>query len=115
MKNQINRSFSKSNKYHSKVSNYNGRNYQSALECSYAIQLDWLKKAGEVKEWIPQFKIDISVNGCHICNYFIDFKVIYSDGHEEYHEVKGFETDIWKMKWDLSKAIYPDWTFVLIK
>jgi hypothetical protein len=113
-KNQINRIFSRS-KYNSKVSNYNGRNYDSALECSYAQQLDWLIKAKEVKSWEPQHKIEIYVNGIHICNYFIDFKVIFEDGHEEYHEVKGFETDVWKMKWKLSKAVYPDYTFVLIK
>lgn len=103
------------NKYNSKVSHYNGRNYDSALECSYAQELDWRIKAKEIKEWIPQFKISLDINGCHIANYFIDFKVILKDGTEEYHEVKGFETEIWKMKWKLSKAIYSDWKFVLIK
>jgi hypothetical protein len=118
MKNQVNRHFAKTfkdTKYHSKTQSYNGRNYQSILECNYAMQLDWRVKAKEVKEWIPQFKLDLRVNGCHITNYFIDFKVIFADGHEEYHEVKGYETDVWKMKWDLSKALFPDYTFVLIK
>lgn len=114
MKNQTNRIFART-KYNSKVTSYNGKNYQSALECSYAIQLDWEIKAGIVKEVIPQYKIDLRVNGVHIANYFIDFKVIFADDHSEYHEVKGYETDVWKIKWGLSKALYPDWTFILIK
>lgn len=111
---QIFKKFAK-NKYNSKVSSYNGRNYHSALECNYAIDLDWRVKAGEIKSWENQYKIDLTLNGVHICNYFIDFKVTYADGHVEYHEVKGFETDVWRIKWKLSRAIYPDYIFVLIK
>ena len=114
MKNQINKFLARS-KYNSKITSYNGRNYHSTLECSYAQQLDWLIKAKEIREWIPQFKLELRVNDRHISNYFVDFKVIYCDGHIEYHEVKGFETDTWKIKWELSKALFPDNVFVLIK
>ena len=107
--------FSRYNKYNSKRTKYNDRYYDSALEAAYAEQLDWLIKAGEIIEVIPQFKISIDVNGVHIANYYMDFKVIYSDGRIEMHEVKGMETDLWRMKWRLSKALYPDWNFVLIK
>ena len=105
----------KKNKYNAKTKSYRGRTYHSTLERDYAAQLDLLKKAGEIKRIIPQFKIDIRVNEVHICNYYIDFKVVRPDGTEEYHEVKGFETDLWRMKWRLVQAIYPDWKFVLIK
>ena len=94
---------------------YNGYNYDSKLEASYAIELDWQVKAGQIKKVERQFKIDLSINGVHICNYYIDFKIIYPDDHEEYHEVKGFATDLWKIKWKLAQAIYPEWKFVLIK
>lgn len=110
---QYNKAFS--NKYKAKKQTYNGYSYDSKLEASYAMELDLLIKAGEVDKWERQHKISIDINGVHICNYFIDFKVYFVDGRIEYHEVKGYETDVWKLKWKLSKALYPDNNFVLIK
>ena len=111
---QYNYNFSKS-KYKAVKQSYNGYNYDSKLEANYASQLDLLIMAKEVEKWERQYKISIDVNDVHICNYFIDFKVWFTDGRVEYHEVKGYETEVWKMKWKLSKAIYPDNNFVLIK
>jgi hypothetical protein len=109
------KNFSKYNKYNARKTKYGGRYYDSALEAAYAEQLDWQIKAGEITEVIPQYKISIDVNGEHIANYYMDFKVVYPDGKIEYHEVKGFETDVWRMKWRLAKALNPDISFVLIK
>ena len=103
------------NKYNSRKTKYNGRYYHSGLEAKYAQDLDWRKKAGEIKEITPQFKIAIRVNDQHITNYYMDFKVILIDGTIEMHEVKGMETDLWRIKWRLSIALYPEWRFVLIK
>lgn len=103
------------NKYNAKKTSYNGRRYHSALEAAYAQELDWRKKAGEIKEIIPQFKIDIRVSGKHITNYFMDFKVVLNDGKIEMQEVKGMETDLWKIKWRLAIALHPEWDFILIK
>jgi hypothetical protein len=107
--------YAKPNKYNARSSVYNGRRYDSKLEASYAMQLDWMKKAGQVKKWIPQYKIDLRINDVHIANYYIDFKVIYTSGHVEYWEVKGFVTNVWKLKYAMAKAIYPDWNFVVKK
>ena len=107
--------FSKYNKYNAKKSSYRGRSYHSGLERAYAEKLDWLKKAGEIESWTPQFKLSLDLNGVHIANYFMDFAVYYKDGRIEMHEVKGYETDLWRMKWRLAKAIYQDYNFVLIK
>jgi hypothetical protein len=79
------------------------------------MELDWRIKAGEVKEVIPQYKISLDVNGVHIANYFMDFKVTLIDGTIEMHEVKGAELPLWRMKWRLAEALYPEWKFVLIK
>ena len=115
MKNKAINSYMKPNKYHSKKATYNGYTYHSTLEANYARQLDWQIKEKEVKSWERQYKIDITVNGIHITNYFIDFKVYYTDGHVEYIEIKGFETGLWRIKWRLAQAMYPDYTFRLIK
>lgn len=117
--NKIYFSNKRTNKFNAKKTQYGGRYYDSILEANYAEQLDWRIKAKEVKEWIPQFKIELSVNGIHIVNYYVDFKVILSDNSIEFHEVKGCETDLWKMKWRLTQAlldqIEPGSRLILVK
>lgn len=108
-------SSNRKNKYNAKKTKYNGRYYDSALEAAYAENLDWRIKAGEVRRVTPQYKIEIRVGDVHICNYYMDFKVELTDGRIEMHEVKGMETQLWRIKWRLSQALYPDWNFVLIK
>lgn len=104
-----------SNKFGAVKQTYNGHSYDSKREAEYAAELDWLKKAGDVVDWARQVKLPLSINDRHIANYFIDFEVHYSDGRKEFHEVKGYETDLWKMKWKMAKAIYEDYNFVLVK
>ena len=107
------------NKYRAEKQTFGGRSYHSKLEASYAVQLMWMQKAGEIKTITPQYKIDIRVNGKHITNYFIDFRVEYTDGRVELIEVKGFVTDTWALKWRLTEAlldeIEPGAKLVLVK
>jgi hypothetical protein len=105
----------KRNKFNAETCEYRGRKYDSKGEMEYAIKLDWRKKSGEIAKITPQYPIAIIVSGHQICNYVIDFKIDFTDGHIEYHEYKGCETDLWKLKWKLAKALYPDYKFVLIK
>jgi len=87
---------------------YNGRVYHSKKEANYAAELDLLKKAGQIADWKPQVRIPLDVNGFHICNYYIDFEVSHNDETTEYVEVKGFQTDVWRMKWKLLEALYDE-------
>ncbi len=112
---QVKKGYVRRNKYNNKKQTYNGRSYDSILECKHAQELDWLLKSGEVIKWEPQHKISLDINGVHIANYFIDFKVWFKDGRIEFHEVKGMETEVWKMKWKITKAIFPDYNLVLLK
>ena len=111
--------YKKGNKYSSVCQTYNGHSYHSRKEANYAYILDIRKKAGEIKEIVPQFKLEIYVKGKKICNYYVDFKVVLPDGLVEFHEVKGFETDLWRLKWKLAQAlleeIAPNSKLVLIK
>lgn len=95
----------KKSKYKNETARYGDRIYHSRKEARYAAQLDWRMKAGEVREWKPQYKIDIRLKGVHICNYYIDFKVWLSDGSIELVEVKGPQTEVWRLKWRLTKAL----------
>ena len=92
-------------KYNNKTKTYNNRTYDSIREANHAEELDWRIKAGEIKEVIPQYKIDLRVNGIHICNYYVDFKVIMADDSVQFQEVKGMVLPLWAMKWKLLEAI----------
>jgi hypothetical protein len=94
-----------SNKFHAQKTEYNGRTYHSAKEARYAAQLHVLKKSGEIRNWIPQYTLKLFVNGKHITDYRIDFKVIHNDNSIELIEVKGVETEAWKLKWRLANVL----------
>lgn len=96
------------NKYGNVEKEYGGKMFHSKKEANYAYELDMRKRAKEIKSWKPQYKIDLKVNNQHVCNYFVDFQVIMADGSEEWHEVKGFITEVWRLKWKLTEAIYGD-------
>ena len=98
----------RANKYGAKTKEYNGRYYHSKLEAYYAKHLDLLLKAKEIKEVIPQFKVSLDVSGYHIANYYVDFLVTNNDDSQELWEVKGMETEVWRLKWKLTEALYGD-------
>ena len=65
----------RSNKYRSKRTECAGVWYASKAEAARAMELDMLKKAGEIIEWIPQpvFRLGVPEN-----KYVADFLVINS-------------------------------------
>lgn len=97
-------------KYKNIKKDYGGHLYDSRREAEFAHQLDLLKRCTDihrrVESWERQVKIDLKANGIHICNYYVDFLVRYADGSEELIEVKGFETDVWKLKVKIMEATY---------
>ena len=97
-----------SSKLHNIRQTYNGIAYHSKLEAKYAMDLDLRLKGNDIKSWERQVKISIDVNGEHICNYYIDFIITHNDGILEYVEVKGMETQEWRLKWKLCLAIMKD-------
>lgn len=97
-----------SNKFNAKGRHYNGKWYDSTGEMNYAQELDLLLKAGEIQSWERQVKISLDVNGIHICNYYVDFRIVDKNGTVKYIEYKGFETPEWKMKWNLFTALIGD-------
>jgi hypothetical protein len=102
------------NKYGAKTSVYKDYRYDSQMEAKYAMKLDYLIMAGEITEFKRQHKLSLDIDGKHIANYYVDFRVTYSDGREEFHEVKGFPTPEWQLKWKMAKAIYGENKFILI-
>lgn len=91
----------------SKSQTYHGRSYHSRAEALYAAYLDTLLENDEIKSWTPQKRIELfGENGTHICNYYIDFVVEHDGDVTEFVEIKGFETNIWRIKWKLFNDKY---------
>lgn len=95
--------------YYQKYSYYKvnkvGKN-DSKFEAGKAQDLEFLVRAGEIKEFKEQVKIPLIVNDLVVCDYYIDFVVTHNDGTVEYIETKGYATDVWKLKWKLFEALY---------
>jgi len=103
-------------KYNSRRTEYHGSSYMSKKEAEYAWELDMRKNGGDIKNWEKQVKLSLDVNGVHIANYYMDFIIEHNDGSFEAVEIKGYETDVWKMKWKMAQALYEDkYKFTLIK
>lgn len=118
------------NKYKNIKQEYNGHRYDSQKEANKAYELDMLKRAGEIKDWSKQVKIEFNflklkegwvltdktklelkeqnIEFRHLFNYFIDFIVYHNDGSEEYIEVKGKMLEPGKTKIKLLDILLTD-------
>lgn len=96
------------NKYGAKMTMYRKVRYHSKKEAEYAMELDSLLLKKKILGWHGQVDLDLIVKGVHVCKAIVDFLVIHLDGTREYVEVKGYATDVWKLKRKLIAAIYPD-------
>lgn len=96
------------NKYKAIKQKVDGYTFDSKREASYYMELQWRLKAGEVKEIIKQKSLELYCNEKLICKYKIDFCVITKEDEVELHEVKGFETRDWMLKWKMTEAQLED-------
>lgn len=107
------------NKYNAKKQEYGGVKYDSKFEAKYAEDLDWQLQAGELIEVKRQVKIPLKVNGVLITNYYCDFRVVDKHGQVKYIEVKGFETEVYRIKKKLFVAtlneIDPGAEYIIVK
>lgn len=107
------------NKFNAKSTRYNDQFFHSKGEAGYCMELDWRIKAGEIQSYTRQHKIDLKVNGVHICNYYVDFRVVNKHGGIEFHEYKGLSLEAFEIKWRLLQAtiddVEPGAELVLIK
>lgn len=107
------------NKFKNKTTVFGNRQYHSKLEASVAADLELAKKASRKEERVvevtPQYPIDIYLDSNiltlkktqnKLFRYYIDFKVAYADGREEYVEAKGYPTDIWRFKWKITEQVF---------
>ena len=90
-------------KYHAQPTTVGGVRYASKAEARYAQALAIAKESGVILGWTRQHPFYFANGSKYVC----DFSVWYADGHHEFVEVKGVETQVWKLKMKMMAAEYP--------
>lgn len=102
--------WTRTSKYNSKKTLYDGVEFDSKKEAEFARTLDICKKATKpsdrVLEVERQVPYEIYINGKKIFTYKADFKVLYADKSVKVFDVKGYRTEVYKIKKKAVEAQY---------
>lgn len=101
------------NKYGAIKTVFDGRTFDSKREATYAAEYGMLKKAGEIVELEFQ-PVLILVPKPNLIKYIPDFRIVWRNGNEEYVDVKGMETDVFRLKKKLMAHFHPDKKLVIV-
>lgn len=102
------------NKFNNRKTEYNSNVYDSKMEAEAAQMLDLLVRANRLLDVQRQVRYELrGPNGGHICDHIVDFLVTGPDGQKKVFEVKGFQTDVWKLKKKLFEDTFPDIPYVV--
>lgn len=102
----------KRNKYNNKKIIVDGIKFDSTKEANRYCELKILIKAGEVKNLLRQVKFElISKTRTERAMYYIADFAYEEDGNTIVEDVKGFKTEVYKLKKKLFKTKYPDVIF----
>lgn len=93
----------KKHKYNAKATVVDGIRFDSKREARYYEKLKWRKGAGEVLFWLRQAPIHLP-GGVRMV---IDFVEFHTDGTVHFVDVKGMQTEAFKIKKRQAEAIYP--------
>jgi len=108
---ELKRSRKKPHKYHvadPEKRTFMGVVYHSAAEASYARTLELARMSGELRSVERQHRLPIRINGSRLMTVVIDFKVIDRNSAERWIEVKGKETDRWRLNLRALRICYPE-------
>lgn len=90
-------------KYNAKQVEYDGIKFGSKKEGNYYLQLKLRQKAGDIIFFLRQVPFDLPGN----TKYYVDFQEFRNDGTIHFIDVKGRETDMFKMKKKQVENLYP--------
>lgn len=111
----------KKSKYNNKKTEVDGITFDSKKEADYYCQLKILKRGGEIRDFGLQERYELQPtfkkNGTthRSITYVADFVIVNLDGTTEVIDVKGVETQVFKIKQKLFEYKYPDKTLKVIK
>lgn len=90
-------------KFHAVRCQADDYNFSSKAERAYYYNLKILEKAGEVLFFLMQVPFHLPGKTKYVC----DFQVFYADGTVDFVDVKGVETEVFKIKKRQVEEIYP--------
>jgi len=90
-------------KFHAIQTEFDGIKFSSKKEANYYLKLKELKESGEILFFLRQVPLFLSGK----TKYVIDFVEFWSNGDILFTEVKGFWTEMAKLKLKQTEAIYP--------
>jgi len=103
------------NKYGNKTCRCNQDHLHDSIgEADYCNELEYLRRAGEIKSYKTQVTYQLEVNGHKICEHRPDFLVTELDGTQAVHEYKGLRTAVFNLKHKLFQACYPEIPYYII-
>ena len=111
----------KKSKYKNEKTIVDGIQFDSIKEAEYYCKLKILKKAGEIKDFglQPRFELQpaFEKNGVKYqpITYVADFVIVNNDGTTDVVDVKGFETQVFKIKKKLFEYKYPELSLKVVK
>jgi len=90
-------------KFHAKPTERDGIRFDSKKEARYYDQLVLAKKSGELLFFLRQVPIHLPGN----TKYVVDFVLFWADQNVEFVDVKGMQTETFKLKKKQVEALYP--------
>lgn len=95
----------KPHKYRAKPTVVDGVRFDSKAEARRYSQLKWMQSAGQISGLALQPKFDCVVEGKKICAYKADFEY-WENGRRVTEDVKGFKTQVYRIKKKLVEALH---------
>jgi len=89
-------------KYKSKITIVDGIRFHSKKEANYYLELKARQQVGEFKYFLRQVPFHLPGDVIYRC----DFAVVDNDDKISYWEVKGFMTDVAKIKISMTEELY---------
>lgn len=111
----------KKSKYNNIKTEMDGIKFDSRKEADYYCQLKLLKRAGEIRDFglQPRYELQptFKKNGTthRSITYVADFVVVNNDGTTDIIDIKGVETQVFKIKQKLFEYKYPGKNLKVIK
>ena len=102
--------YQKRNKFGAKKTEFMGMKFDSKWEAERYGQLWKLQENGEIRDLDRQVRFNMVIDGQKICAYIADYTYYKpnKDSEDEFvvEDAKGVETDIFKLKKKLMKALH---------
>ncbi len=106
------------NKYHNIKTKVDNIVFHSKAEAARYSELKFLESNGEIKELLLQPRFSMVVAGKKICDYIADFQYLEESSSGGVtmviEDVKGVETEVFKIKKKLFEALYPQFKLTLV-